>query len=767
MVIDQHLAQRLSFEWVQHKPWDVGDLLRPMSRRSRPIQDAPTTTDPREAQRWNADQHVRVGDTLRVTRLFRTVAELEVVGIVRQPFGGKPNLFLALSTMQRIARAPGALSRIDIVLNDGVDPESIVDRRGGELGPDVQLQTTAKVTSGLNDNMRSSQFGFVLASVLSAMSAAFIILTGLNTAVSEQQREMAIMRCVGGTRVQIALAQLVVGLLVAVVGTAVGIPIGIGFSWLLWLGMHDQLGGGLVIPPGGLVLAAGGSMVAGLLGAAWPAYRASRMSPLAALGSRAAVPGRRGIAITTGLGLLGLAIQLLIVSTPSSGQIVFWGYATVGLPLMFIGYFLLSVPVVLLVARLSSPVISRALRLPRSMLARTVYATPYRHGFTAGAMMGGLALMISIWTNGGSILRDWLGKLDFPDAFVSGLALSPECQAALDELPFIENTCAITLKSVQTSAFGVKALQSYRTHFIAFEPDRFFEMTSLEWIEGDEQTARERLNEGGAVIVSREFLVAQGMGVGDTFTCSDPMSGRTHDFAIVGVITSPGLEVISKFFNIGREFHQQAVHAVFGTRADLKERFGSEVINLVQIDLKDHGPDAVDDATAIAQIRRAMLELNAGVADVGSGREIKRQITFFATGMLVVFSAVAVMAMLVACFGVANLVVASIEARRFEFGVLRAVGGTRGLLIRLVLAETLLVAITSCVLGTLMGMQGSYAGQRLYALLLGLALELRPPWLAIAAGWAIVALLTLAAAYPAIWRLGRTSPRALLSATKG
>ncbi|MCH8270356.1 MAG: FtsX-like permease family protein, partial [Planctomycetes bacterium] len=190
-------------------------------------------------------------------------------------------------------------------------------------------------------------------------------------------------------------------------------------------------------------------------------------------------------------------------------------------------------------------------------------------------------------------------------------------------------------------------------------------------------------------------------------------------------------------------------------------------INLVQIDLKDHGPDAVDDPTAIAQIRRAMLELNAGVADVGSGREIKRQITFFATGMLVVFSAVAVMAMLVACFGVANLVVASIEARRFEFGVLRAVGATRGLLIRLVLAETLLVAITSCVLGTLMGMQGSYAGQRLYALLLGLALELRPPWLAIAAGWAIVALLTLAAAYPAIWRLGRTSPRALLSATKG
>jgi hypothetical protein len=62
--------------------------------------------------------------------------------------------------------------------------------------------------------------------------------------------------------------------------------------------------------------------------------------------------------------------------------------------------------------------------LPPTLLGRTVAATPFRHGFTAGAMMAGLALMISIWINGGSVLRDWLAKIEFPDAFVNGFRLA-------------------------------------------------------------------------------------------------------------------------------------------------------------------------------------------------------------------------------------------------------------------------------------------------------------------------------------------------------
>jgi hypothetical protein len=66
-----------------------------------------------------------------------------------------------------------------------------------------------------------------------------------------------------------------------------------------------------------------------------------------------------------------------------------------------------------------------------------------------------------------------------------------------------------------------------------------------------------------------------------------------------------------------------------------------------------------------------------------------------------------------------------------------------------------------------MGIQGSWAGQRLYALLLGLDLHLRPPPVPIAVGWAAVIILSLLAAIPAIWRLNRKKPRDLLATVRG
>jgi ABC-type antimicrobial peptide transport system permease subunit len=267
------------------------------------------------------------------------------------------------------------------------------------------------------------------------------------------------------------------------------------------------------------------------------------------------------------------------------------------------------------------------------------------------------------------------------------------------------------------------------------------------------------------VIVAREFLHAKGMGVGTTFTARD--NDQEHTFEIVGVVSSPGLEIASKFFNVGEDYLDQAVHAVFGSRADMKAKFfggGEAPIHLIQI-MFDARIRPEQDDEALARIRREMLQY--GILDAGSGRQIKQQITFFARGGLFAVTTIAFFAMLVACFGVANLIIAGIEGRQFEFGVLRAVGAQRGLLNRLVLAEAVLVALTACILGTCMGVQGSWAGQRLYRMLMGLSLSLRPPPIPILIGWCIIIALAILASWPAIWRLNRKRPRDLLAATRG
>lgn len=703
-----------------------------------------------------------VGPAITIPFLQRPVT-LSVVGIADQPpLGGRAQAYLTRDGLARLAGAEGRLSQIDIALLPGIDPEAAAASRRAEIGSErgLLLQTTAKVTSGVDQNVRSSQLGFVLATFMAFLSASFIILTGLTTSVVERQRELAILRCIGAERGQLARAQLLVGLIIGTLGAAVGVPLGLLFAWTLATVFGDQLTTGLAIPPEGIVLATLGSMAAGAAGAAWPAWRASTMSPLEALAARAAVPRIRGIQWVTVLGLLGLLGQAIIVGVPQDGQVIFWGYATAGLPLMFAGYFLLGVPTILLVTWLAARPLSRMLALPRGLLSGTIGATPYRYGLTAGALMGGLALMVALWTNGGAFLRDWLDKINFPDAFVSGPALPPWAQERLNGMTdIVERTCAITLHQVETDVFGVRALQRYKSTFIAFEPRPFFAMMQPQWVQGDAGTAISRLEAGGAVIVAREFHIAQGLGVGDTFRCWH--DGEEFTFEIVGVVTSPGLEIVSKFFNIGEDFTDQSLHAVFGSRGDLRDRFRSDATQLIQIDLKD----GVDDGAALDRIRRELF--GAGLLDAGSGRQVKDTIRSFVVGALGVVAAVSVTAMLVACFGVANLIVAAIEARRFEFGVLRAVGAQRGTLARLVLGEAMLVALAACVLGTLMGIQGSWAGQRLDRLLMGIDMRLRPPPLPIAVSWAILVVLTLGAAVPAVLRLNRLRPRDLLGSVRG
>ena len=715
---------------------------------------------------------VGVSDELQMgfARLFRRSVPLTVVGITTPPpLGGLPQATMSLGTLASITGDGTQLDLVELDLAEGVDPEVFVDRYLAEVDDELVLQTTEKVTSGLEQNLASNQIGFILASVLAMLSAAFIIMTGMTTAVAEQQRSLAILRCIGATKGQMALGQLFTGLGIGLAGSLIGTPMGVGFAAIMIWWYADFVPSGLAVPLDMVTLSGLGAVLAGVFGAAWPAWQVARTSPLKGLSGRAHATKPAQIWRVLAFAGLGIGVQAITVGLPNDKDTLFWGYATVGLPAMFVGYFLLSVPAVVVVSRVVSGPLSKVLGLPGPMLGRAVASTPFRHGFTAGAMMAGLALMISIWTNGGSVLRDWLGKIEFPDAFINGLRLPPEAQETLEAIQWVDETCAITIHPVRTDAFGVSAIQSYTTSFVAFEPREFFAMTSLTFFEGDPETALDRLEAGGAVIVAREFQVAQGVGVGDVFTVEE--DGGRYDFEIVGVVTSPGLSLASKFFNIGEEYIDQSVHAVFGSREDMKTKFGSDSIQLLQVDIDWDEAEAAAERAGVAtagadqwvveQMREALFGL--GVLDAGSGRRIKTEIMGFVGGSLVVFSAVAIVSMLVACFGVANLIVAGIESRKFEFGVLRAVGAEKGQLVRLVLGEAVIVALTAGVVGTLMGIQGAWAGARIYELLLGLLLTVQVPWDTVALGWGVVMVFSVGSAGPAMWRLGRRKTRELLA----
>jgi len=130
-----------------------------------------------------------------------------------------------------------------------------------------------------------------------------------------------------------------------------------------------------------------------------------------------------------------------------------------------------------------------------------------------------------------------------------------------------------------------------------------------------------------------------------------------------------------------------------------------------------------------------------------------------------IISQIPIVALLISSFGVLNVMLAAVRARRWEMGVLRSLGFTRSEVVRAVLAEGLLIGITASVLSLSFGILAGWCGcgfSQHISFFGGLYPALVIPWGAVAIGLlAVLVLAVLMAVWPAI-DIARTRPLALL-----
>ncbi|MCX5662107.1 MAG: ABC transporter permease [Planctomycetota bacterium] len=682
-----------------------------------------------------------------------------VVGLISRPSLDvlqRPTGYITFEEARGLAGLPSKMDRVFIQLKPGLKAEAATAAHAKAMPPGVEIHTLAAATSGVDRALRTVRIMLLLLTLIVFTSAGFIIVTGLTTAVTERARELGILRCVGASRAQVAGAQLLAGAMLAGAGSLLGAPLGMGIAYLFYRRHAEALTAGFCPDWISVAVAGGVALLTGLLAAGYPAWRAASVQPLEALASRALRPSARGILLCLVLGLLLVGVEPILLQLPLDPQVAFWVYVGFGLPLLFTGFFLLSVPVLVALAAVFAWPLSLALRLPAALLRQSVSATPYRHGFTGAALMLGLAMLVGIWTGGRSALGDWFTRIEMPDAFVhSFFALSEPQWQAVRKVEGVAMACPTTMFPVEALGqnFGVDKLAEGRTLLVSLEPTAFLSMMQILWVEGDPATAAKRLEQGRAVLVSREYKVAHGLGLGSHIALNTPAQGPV-DFEIVGVVASPGLEVAVQFFGIQRYYSDAAVASVFASRADARELFGNDSVNLILLKFAK----GADEEKVMAAIRRKV----PGVI-VGSSSSIRWLVLAVAKGLMEVASSLALATLFIACFGVGNLILANISARQFEYGVLRAAGATRGLLGRLIAAEALLVALTGCTVGTALGLTLAMIDKTFHARLLGLSYAMTIPWDVIAFGWATVVLLALLAAIPGIVRLALTHPRTLLA----
>ena len=148
--------------------------------------------------------------------------------------------------------------------------------------PDTRIQTRAEWID--KEDQEIQQF-LLLLYVLLALSVIISLFGMVNTlalSVFERTRELGMLRAVGMTRQQTRRMIRHESVITALIGAALGLPLGIFLAALVTraLGQFDLR---FAVPVGQLIVLTIVAVIAGLLAAITPARRAAKLDPLRAL----------------------------------------------------------------------------------------------------------------------------------------------------------------------------------------------------------------------------------------------------------------------------------------------------------------------------------------------------------------------------------------------------------------------------------------------------------------------------------------------------
>lgn len=767
--------------------------------------------------------------------------KLTVVGVVHKPELVAlllQTVYVPLDTLRQV-HAPEDPQRLTAIMGEyelGTDAEQFLSRwREGLAERDAAwtITPTREQREALDRGLRGMNLASMIGGMVSLVAATFIVFGTLSMGVAERQRGLAMLRAVGATRAQVAGSVVIEGMLLAMLGVAIGIPLGVAFIWALvsWFGYVFTAG--LAINWLGIAVAAGGMALAALAASLLPAWQASRTDPLSAMrpvaGAVRTTPpwavfsagvvliGFDGLLLWPSMGVTGLPAQL-------EKDARFWAHVLLGLPALMLGFFLVAPMFVWIVERAFARAAAWLWQIEPALLRQQLSAGLWRAAGTAAALMVGLAVLIVMNTQGRSAIEGWQLPDDFPDVFLydfGGISQRdlqiigrsepirqlPDGRPDMTPIGYFHPQLGDNVFALTGAAF-----QPDRTMFVAVDPDRIFALMDLEFTHGEMPTAQRMLSRGrratladgsivhgsfeqtaqgrrfallgdgeGApasiapeqvvshepgryLIISQEFRKLRGIGVGDAFTLRAPgkgiigrLRGEPVDFTIAGVVRSPGIDVMVASFDLGRQFQAQSAASVFGTLTDAREVFGITSVRIIAANLDYH----VEKEDLVAQLTEELGRTGISVADV---RQLKHDISEGLRTLLLVGSTVAWAAMAVASLGVVNTIMAGVRARRYQFGILRAVGLTREELMRLVLAEALLLGIVAALLGTAAGFMMTLNGRRVGEMVVGYDVPLHVAWSVLWTGVsAVLAVSMIAALWPA-WTTARTTVLNLLQA---
>ncbi len=632
-----------------------------------------------------------VGDTIEI--MFTTgIEEFEIVGTTG--FGDADNLLGAtaasfdLETAQRVLDYEGSYSTITVIAEEGTDAEDLSNRIDAAVGSDDIEVVLADVELENQLEEIDEALGFfntflVAIGVIALFVAAFLISNTFRIIVSQRTRELAMLRAVGATGRQVTwmvtLEAIIVGLTASVIGLGVGVLLAVGMQRLLSAFGIDFPSGPLTLPPEAIFLGVGFGLLFTVVSAVLPAYRASRIPPVAAL--RATALGgsaslRRRAFTGAGITISGVVLLLVGLFGGLSNGLLLTG---IGAGVSFIGVAVIAPLFSRSFGRIAGAPLPRLRGLPGRLAKENAMRKPRRMAATASALMIGVALVSVLAVLAASfkttikdavedeVIAEYQVQVGgFVDPTVTGV--SPAVAAAFRELPEVAVASTFRIGPYRDPVDGAES-------FLIGVDDVIDRVVRMEIPEGSFAD----LGPGG-VMVDAEHAEDEEISVGDVIPL-EVREGRVVDFTVAATFDA--------------DLFQGSIYAI--SLADFETYYDLGLDRMVMIKLADGV-----DAEAVRPTLETIVAPYPNI-EMNNAEEYVEKAAGQIDAFLNVLTALLFLAIIIALMGIMNTLALSIFERKREIGLLRAVGMSRRQVRTMIRWEAVLIAVFGAVIGLVVG----------------------------------------------------------------
>src|SRR5690349_5772160 len=330
-----------------------------------------------------------------------------------------------------------------------------------------------------------------------------------------------------------------IGAIASVAGIGVGLGLGVGLFKLFDAVGFTLPNNGLVLHNRTIIVALIVGILVTVLASLRPAFRATRVPPIAAVREGSELPPGRfakyrpiGSALLTVLGFALLIYGLFAHGLGTKGVLLSMGVGTL---LIFLG-------VALLAARFARP-LAWVLGAPATRfggaagsLARdNARRNPQRTASTASALMIGLALVTLVSVMAAGITKSFRGAVN--DLWVSGYAIT--AQNNFDPIPIAAGNAAARTPGVEAIANvrGGDALILNKVHQATAVGPGGAQIFRMKWLDGGSNAVIAKLGAHGT-FVDDNFAKTHHLRIGSPLTLTAP-TGKSVDLHVRGIFKPP------------------------------------------------------------------------------------------------------------------------------------------------------------------------------------------------------------------------------------